>query len=331
MTATAATATTFAALPEGRYACADCGQECPEGSPVCERVPVFQGRPSLDPSMPPPALAGYVLLSRCPSCAPRAARAARLLKALGSYRRDGLILHGPALRDHLVSALCGLEAAGGTSAPPDDPRELLSAFEAVCEGLASARSARWASVASVHPGRCAPAPWAHVPEETRGALRAVAGRLMAVRVAAGAPPVELAPPAGGGCAMCGLSSISVSAAEVARLGGADAARASAWSAGSLCRPCADAVERAGAMGPTAIERAYLASGYARGSGGVVALRRRIEDGEMTVRPWSASGAASSATPWAHMAAEVARLDEAERQRLRDPFESSIRQGASGRP
>ncbi|WP_143220973.1 hypothetical protein [Actinomadura sp. CNU-125] len=115
----------------------------------------------------------------------------------------------------------------------------------------------------------------------------------------------------------------MSAAEVARLGGREQARAEVWT-GGLCHPCADAVERAGAMGPTAVERAYLSSGYARGSGGVVALRRRIEDGELTVRPWSASGASSSATPWAHMAAEVARLDEAERQRLRDPFESSVR-------
>ncbi|MEU8804426.1 hypothetical protein [Spirillospora sp. NPDC048819] len=315
-TAPAEETTTTDALPEGRYACADCGQACPEGAAVCERVPVFVQRHRADPGHH----AGYMLLSRCPSCAPRAASAARLLKALGSYRRDGLILHGPALRDHLVSALCGLEAAGGTTAPPDDPRELLSAFEAVPEGLASARSARWASVASVHPGRCAPAPWAHVPEETRGALRVVAGRLMAVRMAAGAPPVDLAPPSGGGCAMCGLASISVSAAEVARLGGTEAACASAWSAGSLCHPCADAVEQTGARGPTAVERAYLASGYARGAG----LRRRIEAGELTVRPWSGSGAASSATPWAHMAAEVARLDEAGREHLRDPFESWVR-------
>lgn len=303
--ATAAPEQAATRLEEGRYACADCGQMAPEGSPVCERVP---GRKAggwngvrVVPGEP-------VALSRCSSCSGRPAVASRLLAGLGSYRRDGLILHGPALREHLVAALCGLEAAGGTTASPDDPRELLSVFEAVPEGLAAARSARWASVASDHPGRCAPGPWAHVPEETRAALRAVSGRLMAVRVAAGAPPVELAPPSGGGCAMCGLASVRVSAAEVARLGGAEAARASAWSAGSLCRPCADAVERAGAMGPTAIERAYLASGYARGAGGVTALRRRIEAGELTVRPWSASGAAASSTPWAHMAAEVARLD-----------------------
>ncbi|OLT11718.1 hypothetical protein BJF79_23640 [Actinomadura sp. CNU-125] len=202
MTTTAETApTALVSLPEGRHACADCGQACPEGAAVCERVPVFRGRPSLDPSTPPPALAGYVLLSRCPSCSERPAAADRLAKALGSFRRDGLILHGPALRDHLVAALCGLEAAGGTAAPPDDPRELLSVFEAVYEGLASARSARWASVA--RPGRCAPEPWAHVDEETRAALRSVAGRLMAVRVAAGAPPVELAPlGAAAPCAAC---------------------------------------------------------------------------------------------------------------------------------
>lgn len=300
MTATAPEATALVPLPEGRYACADCGQMAPEGSPVCERVP---GRKAggwngvrVVPGEP-------VALSRCSSCSGRPAVASRLLAGLGSYRRDGLILHGPALREHLVAALCGLEAAGGTTASPDDPRELLSVFEVVPEGLAAARGARWSSLASDHPGRCAPGPWAHVPEETRAALRAVSGRLMAVRVAAGAPPVELAPPSGGGCAMCGLASISMSAAEVARLGGAEAARASVWT-GGRCRPCNDAVERAGAMGPTAIERAYLSSGYARGA----ALRRRIEAGELIVRPWSGSGAAPSSEPWAHMAAEVARLD-----------------------
>ncbi|HEU5025239.1 MAG TPA: hypothetical protein VFV01_10005 [Spirillospora sp.] len=299
MTAPATTAPALVPLPEGCYACADCGQACPEGTPFGSRVPVFRGRRAgLDPSMPPPALAGYVLLARCPSCAPRVNLASRLL----SGRRDVLHRRGTVARDHLIDALCGLAVVGGANAPTEasDPERLIQEFAA--GGMAS----RWAGRAADHPGECASAPWAHVPGEVRADLRGAAGRLLAERMAAGSPPITLAPPYGGGCSMCGLNGVRLSAGEVARLGGLDAARASVWTTrgGPLCRPCADAVERAGSNGPTAVERAYLSSGYASGPGGVNALRRRIEDGELTVLPWSGSGAAPSSTPWAHMRAEV---------------------------
>ncbi|SNS11495.1 hypothetical protein SAMN05443665_100157 [Actinomadura meyerae] len=288
-------------LPEGRYACADCGVMAPEGAPFSSKVPVFKGQWYSGPGTRVPTHAGDVLLARCPSCARRASLAVRLLSA----RPDVLARRGTVAHEHLVAALCGLTVAGGSPTDHSDPERLIQEFAA--GGVA----ARWSSLAADHPGECTSAPWAHVPDEVRADLRGVAARLLAVRKAAGEPPVDLAPPAGGGCAMCGLASVRLSAAQVVSQGGREQARAKVWTPrtvegrdGALCTPCNDAAERAGAVGWSAFERAYLEHLRRAGVDDIerARVRRRLEDRELTVRPWCTSGAAVSSVPWAHVRA-----------------------------
>lgn len=287
-------------LPEGRLACADCGQAAPEGAPVVSRT-VLSRRPETV----------ELLLSRCPSCDERRALAEKLMPS-----RPGVI-HRFGSVEHLHEALCALEAVGRSFAPGDSSSELLRAFQGQrddgCSYRAAARAVRWGSHDNLRGlvGKCAPRPWAHVPDDVRGVLREASARLLAVRVAADAPPVDLAPSTGSGCLLCGCASVRMSAVDVVRRGGPEEARRAVWTdrrrtgvTGSLCGPCADASSQEnGTVGPAAAERACLE--HVRREDGARAglLRIRLKDRTLTVRPWYETGAAPSRRPWSHVPSE----------------------------
>jgi hypothetical protein len=133
--------------------------------------------------------------------------------------------------------------------------------------------------------------------------------------------------------VCGIGHQSVSAVVVARQGRDNVARdlwtakrngtqqlggplSPHWLSGYLCRVCADAVEHSHAMGPTALERALVASLAAQGMGklpyghlsisglvgfgALVAQARQADPEEPDPRPGT--------RPWQHLG-DLAALSE----------------------
>lgn len=184
-------------------------------------------------------------------------------------------------------------------------------------------------------GTCSPSPWAHVRMRQRDALRQGYAALLAERVARSAPPRRLPPPpvepaAGSdivpvpnGCLLCGVSNQVVPAVRIAQAGSAQQAARDVWIArrctgqsigapgpqrlaGHVCLACDAALERAGAMGPTALERAvvtYLQPGLAgQLPYGVLELTGVVGWAALVVQahqPGSAPPATNEA-PWAHL-------------------------------
>lgn len=190
-------------------------------------------------------------------------------------------------------------------------------------------SARFAPVMAVgaDPGTCNLRPWSHLTDKDRTTLRTAYAAALAEHMAGFRADVALTPPGEvPGCLFCGVASVTVPAAEAARLGGAQAAAAHVWQAcsvdlgslggrstaerlaGHLCTPCSTALSDVGVMGQTTTERAFLR--YVRSTdraddvlgwreeeiSGLAAwavLRQRAErDG----RP----GPGPNAEPWAHI-------------------------------
>lgn len=167
------------------------------------------------------------------------------------------------------------------------------------------------------PGTANPRPWAHLRESDRRACRRAWVGCMADRLAASAPPVNLTPPARlmarpgtvvltSACLLCGVGSIERPALAVARDGGREAAALKVWEvrttapdalgarrspaslAGWTCPPCSEACHWAGAVGPSAMERALL-----------VALG-------LTGRHWPTSATMPGLIGWGALAADAAR-------------------------
>jgi hypothetical protein len=134
---------------------------------------------------------------------------------------------------------------------------------------------------SAEQGVAAVAPWTHLSSDRWVVLRAAYGDLLAERRALHAPPVSLPasslpPDEGrdalhieGGCLCCGVAAVSITAAEVTRLGGPDRAGQQVWHrlrvvvggdhvAGHLCPDCHRAWESVRSFGPSLAEHAYLA-------------------------------------------------------------------------
>ncbi|CCH76902.1 hypothetical protein BN12_1510015 [Nostocoides japonicum T1-X7] len=189
----------------------------------------------------------------------------------------------------ITAALIALVVVGGDlprTMTPDDVRDLVEAMTTAGAAMPwQALVVPTLRIVTTGPARS----WGHVDEETRQAAREGYGRLLAKRVRAQrlaeAGPVALTPPErpravsglveaiDGGCGMCGVASVSWSAAEVEAAGGERSARMSAWELrtveGSsigrrwpkllsiwLCSACADATGWTGSLGPSAVERAW---------------------------------------------------------------------------
>lgn len=258
-------------LAEGEHACPGCGvRTLPDRAEPMVRVPVFAPRPD--------GAAGRhianVSLTRCADCRSLRDRARALLDAHPSVR----VRLGNIADERTEAALCGL-ALLGLPLPESVTGDHLSSL---LRYLAQPGAAvRWEMGA--RPGKHASSPWAHVGESARADMRATYATLLRERLAVGSPDATLTPPrlsywepdvpAPGGCLLCGVCAVTVTAAEVARVGGREAARRLAWQtlstspatlggrgapvrvAGHVCPPCSDALASVGAVGPTALERA----------------------------------------------------------------------------
>ena len=264
-------ATDLTPLAEGDHACPGCGvRTMPDRAEPVVTAPVFAARPD--------GAAGRhlanALLTRCADCRSLRDHARAMLDAHPAVR----VRLGNIADEQTEAALCGLALLGlplPESVTGDDLAALL-------RHLAQPGAAvRWEMGA--RPVKHSSPPWAHVGERARADLRAAYATVLRERLTVGSPDVKLTPPtveywspdvpAPGGCLLCGVRAVAVAAAEVARVGGSQAAHRLAWRplsaspatlggraapvrvAGHVCPPCADALASVGAVGPTALERA----------------------------------------------------------------------------
>lgn len=160
-------------------------------------------------------------------------------------------------------------------------------------------------------------------------------------MAASAPPVRLEPPepdedsravpVPGGCLLCGVDAVTLPAAPVAVLGGREEAQREVWRplsalpsslggigpdrlGGSVCPPCADALNWVRSVGPSALERAlieYLRFRPRGRRGPVEAAKhrgpRRVGDGLPRATPGRASLARESGVVGPHCRVEAGLL------------------------
>lgn len=259
-----------------------------------------------------------VRVGLCPTCAARADRAAQ-----EAARPEMAMLAaqcGGTLARRLADGLDALAAVatGKSEHPALRTRRHLSPAEAdllirhPATGLASLIAP---TVRVANPTGCAAlAPWSHLNEEERGLARDLAARLMAVKVALGAPPVPLEPPPGGprACLLCGVGHQDMPALRVARVGHEQAAH-EVWThvtvparnlarpayeppvRGWLCTACATAREWAGgSTGREAAERSLLAY--------LQAPDRSPERAQLDgLSPWAGKdGRPVNALPWEHL-------------------------------
>ncbi|MQA05293.1 MAG: hypothetical protein GEV07_22075 [Streptosporangiales bacterium] len=306
-------------LPDGHLACRVCGVPARPGE--VEQIHLPATRPDGFP-LAAPQRDQVLALTRCPTCEDRQQAALRLAAAHPA-------LVGRLGPDRAGQACEGVLTALALALPSRPaPSEHISDAELGClvRHLANAGlAAAWAAAPHGRRGLASLVPFGHLLDADRATLREAAAAALKERMATGQPPVEVPPPAArsernaqpadGACLLCGVESVQMPAATVARLGGRQAAAADAWQSltasthalggrrsptkltGHLCPQCADARESVGSVGPSWRERAYLGH-----------LRRTGQDDEArlaSVAPgalpaWAVSGAAPSREPWAHL-------------------------------
>lgn len=252
---------------------------------------------------------------------------------------NGLRLVGPLGASKVAAALDGLAALGKPMPATDrthagDLASLVRRF-AEC-GVRPTWESRFSPVrdADAVKGTAAHRPWSHLSDDERAELRRAHVLALADRVAATADDVAFTPPSIGGstssglliraaCLLCGVGAVTRPAAWVAAREGAGVAARTVWRAcasippqglggrpspervtGWACADCSEAIVDAGAVGPTALERAlinYLGlgarwtdramlSGLA-GWGGIAAdvVRRGDPEPAPNSSPWSHLG------------------------------------------
>jgi hypothetical protein len=265
-----------------------------------------------------------IALGRCRSCEERRGQA---LAMVAAHPAAVVRLGGPPeeLAEGALTALALLDRPMPDRLSDDEVRLLLRHLGPLGSGLA------W-GVCAV-PDRADPYAFAHVRESDRVRLRNAYADALRQRVALTAPPVRLVPPAEsgegfavtGGCLLCGVGHVDLPAAQVLRLGGREAAQRAVWRRltttpatlglegsarihGHVCPDCADAIDRVGAVGPTACARAVVA--YVRRCSEEKATRlRTMLSGEYapSVPAWAALSLPPRDEPWAHVRRVTDRL------------------------
>jgi hypothetical protein len=275
-------------LPPGHLACAQCGIAVLQNGQAPVVAEAFS-RADQPPRAPRPTTSPLWSLHteflQCPACLARDEVADALLDAHPRVRAR----LGSAARHQVTCALAGLAVLNHDLAASALPEPVVMSLlrHLSAPGSMVRWMARFAPVllSTATPGTCGPWPWSHVRGLARLHLREGYAAVLADRVASGAPPVALRPPepeAGsaalrlsGACLLCGVGSVRLPAATVLALGGRRSAAHSVWLpltttpaslggpgsaeriAGFACPSCFDAVDIEGAVGPSALERAFI--------------------------------------------------------------------------
>ena len=268
-------------LPHGCLPCAVCGVAVAEeaGGPVILAEPVErEGDPRpVKPPGPPVGLPPAVRMTLCAVCADRRETAARVAAC------------------HPGLAVEQVEGALDALAVLRQPVDLTTVPTSVLVGLVRHLSVRGSALGwarrfapvwhtGARDGTCSPYGFAHVRASAREDLRRAYAAALRERIALGAPPVPLTPPRWktpppsgtvriDGCLLCGVRFVPMPAVRVVTEGGREKAARTVWTPkvtspaalgvrvgpdqieGYLCRECNAAVESAGSLGATAMEKA----------------------------------------------------------------------------
>lgn len=322
-------------------ACADCGQIV--AGPIAPAAVIYAQPDAV--SLPGGGVSSSVAgvegepLTVCSTCRDRQALADSLTDDLlpNGITMDKLHLRGNQARGVVRHALAAI-AALGMQMPRADHIDaevlVLTVRRMTPVGASLAWQRRYSPIRSrtavAHTAN--PRPWAHIHDDTRANLRAAYAHLMADRLARSAPSVALAPPplpaelghgvqaVGGGCLLCGVGQVTVTALDVARAGGRDLAARNTWLrmdpigadslgarpsparvVGHLCPVCAGAFERVRSVGPSLLERSLLRNLDLADNGqhelpGLVAWAGIVADRLRAGLP----APAANATPWSHL-------------------------------
>ena len=297
-----------------------------------DRVRVFQDHTSPQGHSEP--------MTTCSDCVRLREIAAEItaLHASKGLTNGGLRLTSEIAAELIHNALCAFDAAGKQM--PDPERLDASTVQGMVRHISpTGLGLKWSNLfgptldatrRSANPVR-----WAHWRESERRAVKVAYIDTLAERLSAQAPPVKLAPPTvsadnlvrgvipiDGGCMFCGISTQSMPAREVVRHGGIEAAAKKVWGrrtnvksdslggrrspmtfAGHLCTHCLTALNRVGAIGPTARERAIIEHlGLTHRWGADYSLNDSMAWGGLVASAKIAGSnpPAANTSPWAHL-------------------------------
>lgn len=259
-------------LPPDHLACIDCGLA----------VPLSQGaKPILvSTTTPTPHRPAEVRFLRCRECqdlTDMAAEAIAQLPSLSARLGEHSAIH------QLASSLLALTVLG-QELPTREQLADRATVRALIHHLNIGAAARWvgqyAPVLTRSTKACTEERWEYLEDDLLANLRTAYAGLLAERVARVAPPLKLAPPAAPdadlarGCLYCGVALLAVDGTEVVRVGGQETARTMAWRPisvatpscigapispepvkGWLCPRCALAIDEAGVVGQSSMEKA----------------------------------------------------------------------------
>ncbi|MGO1544388.1 MAG: hypothetical protein ACTHXA_08615 [Gulosibacter sp.] len=253
-------------------ACRDCGIRV-DGPHDRANVEVLQSSGfrmetilgSVERERPSPIV--HTAVTRCESCAERVSLANELLDQFPKVR---LRIGSRSIADaRVLNALIALDALGVRLPKIDSDRELVLLLNHMTRtGSAVRFDARLTG--PTRPGAApgcefSAAPWTHVPADIRGKLRGATAAYLKARVDT---PRPIAPPDGHprGCLLCGVSTQLATAATAStvwarlsispdRVGGERGAKRVN---GVVCRICDRAIDKAGSVGPSAMEESLAA-------------------------------------------------------------------------
>jgi hypothetical protein len=290
------------ALPADHLACAACGVA------TADPGEVMVGPLRVLREVAVSAPAGWsqqvtVRLTRCPACLGRR-QAAEALAAASPIRRVD-VPPRPLLPGSTSAPRVWLRPTAEGWADQHEAACVAAALldvgeRAVADLLAAGVDLRFVGSPLLAAGRCAPGRFAHVTAGNLADARRRYADVLHWRMLASAPPVTLPHPDGGGCLLCGVDGVMVSARAAHTLavtGGGGVWRRSSLRvagrsvAGQVCAACAEALDEQGGSAHAA----------------VLAELRRCYPGLPADDPadvlglaWAARRRPPSAEPWAHL-------------------------------
>lgn len=287
-------------LPEGHLACRACGIAVPGPHESVEVMTAYGPAEGEPPTQGALKAERHITLTTCPACAAIYEAAHDLLD---TFPRVGAAIGSRSIAEHRVRLPLLATAALGQKVPRSMSehhlRLLLAHVLPVCAGVlwSSRYVPQWGRWAGKK--QAATAPWAHVREETHHALREAYAAWLQARIET---PRAVPPPSGRACLICGVGAVTALPSRAhsiwqprkfkrSSLGGP---RGADQVAGHTCPTCTVAVQEAGAIGPTALERSFIA--HKR-----LARKVHYPDPIDGLVAWAAAERdAANEEPWEHM-------------------------------
>ena len=292
-------------LPEGALACRDCGAAVRRPITVEKLTSYGVVRVFSNGAQIPEDRKTELTMTRCDACSARLARAEAITDAHPLVMQPlGARSYALALVDAALTVFDALGMKPARAAmltrTDNDLRQMLDLLPA------AGSHAWWVAKfvptmgAGVDPRSCAPSRWGHIPPALEQRLRDSYAALLRARTD---KPIQVRPPDGRACLLCGIGAVMGLPSTAEHLWGCETAIVAATVGGRgrpepisgyLCPECGAVADSVGAIGPTVLERSLAEFlGVHRSD------QRFVEiDG---IRAWAVlpDGTPPNKTRWAH--------------------------------